>query len=109
MWVPSDALGVGYAADEIESALKDKKTQLKEGRGEPLFALYQKLTVKYPEVSNATVKTDQPTNCVSRQKWTAASDKRWKREPCQNDGEQKLDRNNAGWRGDAANRERLLL
>lgn len=32
MWVPSDALGVGYAADEMESALKDKKTQLKEGR-----------------------------------------------------------------------------
>lgn len=56
MWVPSDALGVGYAADEMESALKDKKTQLKEGRGEPLLALYQKLTVKYPEVSNATVK-----------------------------------------------------
>lgn len=56
MWIPSDALGVGYAADEMESALKDKKTQLKEGRGEPLLALYQKLTVKYPEVSNATVK-----------------------------------------------------
>lgn len=56
MWVPSDALGVGYAADEIESALKDKNPQLKEGREEPLLALYQKLTVKYPEVSNATVK-----------------------------------------------------
>lgn len=56
MWVPSDALDAGYAADEMESALKDKKTQLKEGREEPLFALYQKLTVKYPEVSNATVK-----------------------------------------------------
>ena len=56
MWVSFDALGAGYAADEMESALKDKKTQLKEGRGEPLLALYQKLTVKYPEVSNATVK-----------------------------------------------------
>ena len=56
MWAPSDALGAGCAADEMESALKDKKTQLKEGRGEPLLALYQKLTVKYPEVSNATVK-----------------------------------------------------
>lgn len=56
MWVPSDALGAGYVADEMESALKDKKTQLKEGREKPLFALYQKLTVKYPEVSNATVK-----------------------------------------------------
>ena len=32
MWVPSDALDAGYAADEMESALKDKKTQLKEGR-----------------------------------------------------------------------------
>ena len=32
-----------------------------------MLALYQKLTVKYPEVSNATVKTDQPTNCVSLQ------------------------------------------
>lgn len=41
MWVSFDALGAGYAADEMESALKDKKTQLKEGRGEPLLALYQ--------------------------------------------------------------------
>ena len=55
-WVPEDALGSEFTSEGIEYALKNGKMQIAEEAESTLLDLYQKLTIRYPEVCTAAVK-----------------------------------------------------
>ena len=55
-WVPADALGDGFTLAGLENTIKKKSENLDTNHSTPIAALYQELTINYPQSCDTSVR-----------------------------------------------------